>query len=246
MTDLLISVRNAEEARLVSQIPAVRIVDVKEPELGSLGRAKLPVLREIAETVSANRCLSFAMGELEEISCTQNTMDVELLARFRYAKIGLANMARHSKWRQIWQSQLELLPPSLGRVGVTYVDFRTCGAPSIESVVEASVNASCEVVLLDTYSKSIGNILDFVSELQLRTILDQIRGCGLKSVVAGSLNLGCLKAVVRCKPDLIGVRGAVCNGSRRGAIDKDKLIEFVNGLNSIRGLNYPPLISDDY
>jgi uncharacterized protein (UPF0264 family) len=49
---------------------------------------------------------------------------------------------------------------------------------------------------------------------------------GLKVAIAGSIGFGHLELLKRLQPDIIGVRGIVCGGDRRSAVQKE-LVEKV-------------------
>jgi len=48
-----------------------------------------------------------------------------------------------------------------------------------------------------------------------------------KDALAGGLKWGHLKAVREIQPDVVGVRGLVCNGRRDGSLDIDLVKRFV-------------------
>ena len=63
MSELLVSVRSVEEAAIALSAGAA-IIDVKEPQFGSLGRADDAVIADILNFVAGRRPVSAAMGEL--------------------------------------------------------------------------------------------------------------------------------------------------------------------------------------
>src|SRR5688500_3590527 len=97
-TRLLVSVRSAEEA-LLALAGGADLIDVKEPDRGSLGYADPAVWREVQQAVAFRVPMSAALGELL-------TDPVERLAAhatgFAYAKIGLAACGNEPLWREKW------------------------------------------------------------------------------------------------------------------------------------------------
>src|SRR5438045_3353813 len=91
MTRLLISVRNAEEAQVALRGGA-DLIDVKEPALGSLGRASAAIWTQVAHSVHGQKPSSAAMGELAADD------DVLPPNGFRYLKWGLRGCADISDW----------------------------------------------------------------------------------------------------------------------------------------------------
>ena len=63
MTQLLVSVRSAEEAEAALHGGAA-LIDVKEPRRGALGRASDGILADVVRTVAGRRPVSAALGEL--------------------------------------------------------------------------------------------------------------------------------------------------------------------------------------
>ena len=111
MTQLLVSVRNADEA-----VAAVRggahIIDVKEPHQGSLGCATPEVIVAIAEAIrevnDTQLPLSLALGELPEWQFSDRDVLREAIqtAAPQFLKLGLADVATghgNSSWIIEWQ-----------------------------------------------------------------------------------------------------------------------------------------------
>jgi uncharacterized protein (UPF0264 family) len=233
---LLVSVRSACEARLVSGYE-IGIVDAKEPHAGSLGRVSDPVLQALLEAVRPGQCLSVALGELDNLlDCD---WDQQLLSSFHYAKIGLSNAARRKDWQADLGRCLARLPAALGRVAVAYVDFDRCHAPAISQVVSAGKELGCAAVLLDTHDKSAGDLFTCLTGQKLRQIVCEIQSLGMHAVVAGSISDRTLAAVMDCEPDFVGVRGAICRGGRVGAVHEAELERFVNRYRKLLETNFP-------
>ena len=223
---LLVSIRDAKEARLVSRYD-LGIVDAKEPVAGSLGKVSNSVLREVLKVLPPSQCLSLALGELGTVD--QNDWDKSLLARFQYAKIGLSGAADRPDWQVELKRQMMRLPADVARVAVAYVDSAGCRAPRIDQVVLAGERLGCAAVLLDTFNKSAGDLFAYLNPNQLRQIVTRIQASGMRAVVAGSVSINTLASVLDCEPDFVGVRGAVCcRRSRTGSIDETELSRFVN------------------
>ena len=95
MTQLLVSVRDAAEAR-GALAGGADIVDVKEPSRGALGRADAAVWAEIAAVCRAaspspRTAMSVALGEATEHTGSAAVPVVP--AGVRWAKLGLAGLA---------------------------------------------------------------------------------------------------------------------------------------------------------
>ena len=105
MARLLVSVRNSDEA-VIGCDARISILDIKEPNHGSLGRATDECIASIVQVTPSSIPISVAYGELSE---TPPPLAPELCGRIEFAKVGLAGMAK-----QAWQSQWRNWRNSLG------------------------------------------------------------------------------------------------------------------------------------
>jgi uncharacterized protein (UPF0264 family) len=229
MTQLLVSVRSAEEARLAIEGGAA-LIDVKEPHLGSLGAASPEVWRAVAETVDGTRRLSAALGELRDFL----RIDASALASYHFAKLGLAGCADHPDWIDQWRTALRSLPPHVQPVAVAYADYATCAAPSPDEVLEVGHSLGCRALLIDTYDKSRGGLLGHLSVTTLDSLVGAARRRRLLTVLAGSLNRDDVPRLLPLAPDFLAVRGAVCATSRAGSIDGELVRSFAASLGGQR------------
>lgn len=235
MSKLLVSVRNHYEAAIVAR-HNIGIIDVKEPDLGSLGAAPPQTLDKVAQRLStsdrAQIPRSFAIGELHDwipqiARCESDPIKkhygTDLLCQYQFIKAGLSATLELADWEASWAKLFCDLPSSLGAVLVCYVDHRHCNSPPPEDIIHfASSQPNCPAVLFDTFSKS-QNLFAHLTVEQLKNHIDLTRQHGLTSVVAGSITESCLEPILKIAPDFIGVRGAVCHDGRRGAIDEARV-----------------------
>lgn len=242
MPQLLVSVRNAVEAKIVSPHP-IGILDVKEPNFGPLGAATPETLTEIGLAVPTKSPKSFSAGELSDwvpvlqpADSDQSHLRVKYgktLDQYQFVKIGLASMADQSDWKQKWQSLFRNLPPNTSAVAVAYLDYKGCNSPTPADIINlATEKENCTTVLFDTFQKT-GNLFSHVKATDLKKWVVNSQGNGLKTVIAGSVSLGCLERVVEFGPDYIGVRGAICDGEREGQVASRLVSGFLDALNSI-------------
>lgn len=215
MTGLLVSVRNAHEAR-AAVAGGADIIDVKEPLHGALGAAAPHVWREVRRAVGSDRPLSAALGELDQWElndCRQS------LSGFQFAKLGLAGCANRERWVQDWQRALWELPDEVTRVAVAYADGQAARAPSLDDVITRGAELGCRVLLVDTYDKTQGGLFDHLACNELVPAIDLARHSGMQVVLAGSLSQQTIPLARTLSPDFIAVRGAACRGNRTDCID---------------------------
>lgn len=210
MTRLLVSVRNEEEARAAVRGGA-HVIDVKEPDRGSLGRADRQVIAAIAATVGTAAPVSAALGELLELP----PGDGALPAGVRFAKLGLAGCRDVDDWSQRWAVWRERLAEQVEPVAVVYADAEAARAPAPDDILRLAASFGCRTMLVDTFDKRRGNLLDHWSFERLQHWLRTVEAAGLQGVVAGSLSLATLPRIVPLRPALVAVRGAACTGGLR-------------------------------
>lgn len=221
MTRLLVSVRDAQEA-LFALDGGADIVDVKEPNRGSLGAADRETLLRIAAAIGSQVPLSLALGELCDF--VQLPFD-DVLRSYGFAKLGLANCAGNTNWQQNWQEVYAALPEWMTRVAVVYADYQRAKTPAPSTIVQAAHALGCGVLLIDTHCKSHGDLFDVCETELLRKTITQARRFGMKIALAGSLSIPKFGRAIDLGADILAVRGAVCRGTRAESLDPELVVE---------------------
>lgn len=241
MTKLLVSVRSATEA-LEALAGGADVIDVKEPRLGSLGAAAPATLRSVR--IAVHTCssmserkeiaLSAAFGEL--LAFRPDTTALQLDG-YAYAKVGLAGCADVGDWESLWQKWMGHLPALVAPVAVIYADYRVVQAPNPEAVLRASTATRAGTILVDTCTKSGGDLFDWMTAEELTDIVRRARWHGFRIALAGSITLARLSAALRYQPDWIAVRGAVCQAGRESMLERDLVERFVMQMSTPNSMN---------
>jgi (5-formylfuran-3-yl)methyl phosphate synthase len=231
MTRLLISVRDADEAA-TALAGGVDLLDIKEPDHGALGAASPAVWRDVLAVSQGRVPTSAALGELLEDTYHDDNHDDNLLARFQYAKIGLAGCGTRGDWLPRWSDSLRHLPPNVAPVAVVYADWIGCQAPPPLEIIHQAARLRCQAILFDTHDKSGGNLFAYLPTDQLKRLVAMIRRAGQQVVLGGSLEGQAITTACRLRPDYIAVRGAACRGSRRGSVDLERVRSLIALLQS--------------
>jgi len=222
MTGLLVSVRNGEEAQ-AAMAGGAHLIDVKEPSRGSLGAADESVWLEVLHAVAGKVPTSVALGEL----CTDATdVDIEGLAGFEFAKVGLAGSGVSNDWPRHWADLLSRLPWGVTPVAVVYADWQAACAPSPGEIIDHACRLACGAVLFDTFDKSGGDLTVHMGGGQLSQLVDVVRDRGMLTVLGGSLDAATIPRVMSVRPDYVAVRGAACKGTRTGTIEQNRVREL--------------------
>ncbi len=250
---LLVSVRSVEEARSAIDGGA-DIIDVKDPDRGSLGCADAdviaalaslsefgpefdPELRPEATPQGGGSCLplSVALGEVHEF----NSTDALALPRtVAYAKLGIARLRGENDWADRWLSVRKAFDrraaSPVGWIAVIYADAEQAQSPSAAEIIEAAATTGCVGVLVDTYSKTGGQLLDYVPPPSLAQWARTAQGKNLLFAVAGRLSLVDLPLLSSVSPDIIAVRSAACEGADRlTSVRRDRVANFRRAIASV-------------
>ncbi len=214
MTRLLVSVRNAQEAQAAHRGGA-QLIDLKEPRYGSLGAVPPADWPHIQAALPTGVPLSVALGELHEPACIERARQA---VGFQFAKLGLAQSRTWPNWYERWSAVLQALPPTVQPVAVVYADADRAAAPTRDQIFTAAKQLRCAALLVDTFDKSHGGLLDLWSLTELTQFCQEVRSAGLLCVLAGSLTPLQIPQLLPLAPDYIAVRGAVCESDRTGPL----------------------------
>ncbi len=235
---LLVSVRSIEEARSAIDGGA-DIIDVKAPDRGSLGRADADVIASLASLPefgpqlspqfgNSRVPLSVALGEVHEFNRTDSFSLPQAVA---YAKLGVARLRDENDWADRWLGvrnafdQRAVSP--VGWIAVIYADTDQAQSPPAAQIIDAAATTGCAGVLVDTYSKAGGRLLDHVPPPLLAQWARTAQAKQLMFAVAGRLSLEDLPRLAPVSPDVIAVRSAVCEGEDRlTSVRQDRVASF--------------------
>jgi len=226
---LLVSVRSSAEAR-VAAVAGADVVDAKEPAHGALGAVSPATLLEISARVPAGTGLSAAAGEGGPGELLAALEQVPLLPR-RHAWLKFAVRGP--------------VTPDAGE-GMTAATAYLAGRPDhprlvvgryadeslddVEEWIELAARAGVAGLLLDTRRKDAGSLLDVASVETLRHVRNAVAARGLWLGLAGRLSLDEVATVAAIGPDVIGVRGAACDGGRTGEVAAGRVRALVDAL----------------
>ncbi len=214
MTGLLVSVRDAREAR-EAWSGGADVIDVKEPLHGALGAAAASVWEDVRRVLPESVPLSIALGELTD---PPDSVHIQRVPRIQFAKVGLAGSLGLTDWQQQWRRLLDQLPDTTQRVAVGYADHVAAGAPTPRDVLRAAPQAGCRTFLLDTFQKDQGDLFAHLDDGELSDLARECRRSNIRLVLAGSLRQATLERALALAPQLVAVRGAACRGDRDGTL----------------------------
>ena len=229
--NILISFRSIDE---VSEecLKYVDILDLKDPDKGAIGSWEIKNLKKIVHKFGNKIKISATLGDEDKVNKILNKLNLFDSLKLDYIKFGiftneieqltfLLNSIKKRKFKT------ELVP-------VIFVEnkfLRNFVAENIKEFKKFGYN----FLLLDTYSKNIGNIFEICSEDYLKILLNQSLLNNLSIGLAGKLNLSNISQLVELQPKIVGFRSAVCvDENRKKKLSVSKLKKLYYSITSAK------------
>jgi (5-formylfuran-3-yl)methyl phosphate synthase len=220
---LLVSVRSPLEA-LSALEGGADIIDAKEPDAGALGAVSLETFGSIVERVAGRVPVSAALGEARDGSAIDDLVQAFARAGATFVKIGFAGVDRQDDViASIADARRGAADTKTAVVAVAYADYQRVDSLRPDLIAEGAAAGVAQGVLLDTCDKDGPGLLQLVAEGWLREWVDRAQSAGLFVALAGQLRAPDLTAIQACHADIVGVRGAVCDGGRIGTISAERV-----------------------
>ena len=225
----LVSVRSWTEAKLVASL-GVDILDLKEPDHGSLAPVSVAIWRDVANWARQGDIpLSAALGEAK----SARRLASHLPASFRWAKVGPSGNDLRSL-ENLWLALRRQLPPSVELVAVAYADHQLAQCPDPESVFQLAAHIGLKRVLIDTFAKN-GPATPKLLGDRLVTLSHIAQEHDLWWSLAGSISLAQVRVLApQATPDCFAIRGDVCEGGRTGSLSGVKLQRWATWIEATR------------
>lgn len=234
MTLLLISSRNVEET-LAAMRGGADILDIKNPEEGSLG-ANFPwVITQVRQAVPASLSISAAIGDFPDLPGSAALAAFGALkAGADIIKVGLKG-TKDAKSATYFVKQVVRAVKGANKsakVAVcTYGDFERSGTINPLLIPEIASECGADIAMLDTAIKDGRPLTDFLRREDLENFVNETHRHGLLAAFAGSLGYEEVRALKPLNPDVIGVRGAVCErGDRNNGSISEKRVQRLKEL----------------
>ena len=225
--------------------------------LTAVGKCLRDAMADAGRAVADPVPLSIALGEVEEWSSaspyfnhrgalqlnagTHGTSDslCEAISQLQpgYLKLGLSiasgTASSAGAWRNAWIDARCRFEGNHEWVAVAYADYDRANAPAPDEVLDAALATNCSVLLIDTFVKDGTSLVDWLDIEQLAALRKETSAHGLQLALAGKVTLAELTTLLPLQPDIIAVRGAVCESGVRTANVCERLVmEFVARLGS--------------
>ena len=229
---LLVSVTNATEA-LAALAGGADVIDAKDASVGALGAVTVDTLGEIRDVVSGARPVTAALGDAKNEADIARSACASLRRR-RLVKGGSRALSVTSRssphcsgraWRAGGNERT-------GVIAVAYADADRAASIPKAQLVGGARRAGARGLLLDTADKHGPGLRGLVTPTALTAWVTEVHDAGLLVALAGQLTAADLSFVRDAGADIVGVRGAACEGGRNGRVAERlvrQLAEAVRG-----------------
>jgi FolB domain-containing protein len=207
MTLMLASVLSGAEAETAVAC-GVDIVDCKDARRGALGALPLEEVAEIVAVVAKRRPVSAVVEVPHDVSHARDAILAAAATGVDYVKFGLPMTPD-------LHEIVDALAPLSKKLRLVAVLFADLG-PDLE-VLPHLAQAGFHGVMLDTAHKGKGRLIDCLGVGALNDFVSRARGLGLATGLAGSLEAPDVPRLLVLEPDVLGFRGALCEGGERRA-----------------------------
>ncbi len=224
---LMVSVQNLAEA-LEALKGGADIVDVKNLQEAMVGSAHPHVVRAVREAIPMERHASVTLGVVPNqagtvaMACyTAGTL------RATSVKVGFMKTEYDQAVEILRECRKALEGFDTKLIGSLFADNELYGGLDPHYMNQLAKAAQCDGWLIDTLTKDGRNLFDFVPERELREMVFEGKEAGMSTALSGHLRLQDLDELARVNPDIVGVRGAVCQkGERTSGVHWEAVAEF--------------------
>lgn len=227
---LLVSVVGAEEVDAAVRGGA-DIIDVKNPQEGSLGANFPHVIQRVRKLTPPELPVSAAIGDAPNLPGMMSLAALgAAVCGVQYVKVGLLGTEAPRDALLLLQQACRAVreySPRTQVIAAAYADAYAVNALPPLLLPGVAKEAGVDGCLLDTARKGNGTLLTNLSDAELQDFVGQCRSAHMLSALAGSLTEEDVQHVCEFGADIIGIRTAVCRGDRiSGQVDRVKVQQF--------------------
>lgn len=213
MTKFLASVNGVQEAE-IALLGGADIIDLRNPADGALGVLEPNVIRDVIAFIAGRKPVSVVCGNVPMDSGKMLATAEALTATGAdYLRIGFfpgSQMASCIRMAAPLGQKIKL-------IAVLFVDK----APDFTLLPLLAENGFYGV-MLDTAQKDKGRLLQHLPHERVARFVEQAAALGLKTGLAGSLEMPDVPRLLPLRPDFLGFRSALCGkGGRRDRLDDE-------------------------
>jgi uncharacterized protein (UPF0264 family) len=195
------------------------IIDVKNPDEGSLG-ANFPwVIRQIRSLVPHSIEVSATIGDFPHLPGSASLAALgAAVSGANYVKVGLKGSKTRDEAIFLMQHVTRTVKEYDSKTKVVlagYADYLRAATLDPFLLPEVARSAGCDVVMVDTFIKDGKSLFDFMDEAACKHFIDEGHRQDLSVALAGSIKLPEIPILKRIGVDIVGIRGAACSHGDR-------------------------------
>ena len=214
---LMVSIQNLQEA-LEALKGGADIVDVKNLQEALVGSAHPQVVKAVRDAVPMANHASVTLGVVpNQVGTVAMAVYTAGVLNATSVKVGFMNTEYDAAVETLQAAREALEGFDTKLIGSLFADNPLYGGLEAHHMVRLAKDGQCNGFLIDTLTKDGRNLFDFVPEEELREMVFEGKQLGLSTALSGHLRMQDLDELARINPDIVGVRGAVCQKGDRGA-----------------------------
>ena len=224
---LMVSVQNLPEA-LEALHGGADIVDVKNLQEALVGSAHPLTVKAVRDAIPTERHASVTLGVVpNQVGTVAMAVYTAGVLNATSVKVGFmkTEYAQAVETLLACREALEGFETKL--IGSLFADNPLYDGLEADNMVELAGAGRCDGWLIDTLTKDGRNLFDFMPESQLREMVLEGKRTGMSTALSGHLRMSDIDELARINPDIVGVRGAVCQkGDRVASVHREPVGEF--------------------
>ncbi len=228
---LMVSVQNLEEA-IEALHGGADIVDVKNLQEALVGSAHPLTVKAVRDSIPMDRHASVTLGVVpNQAGTVAMAVYAAGILDATSVKVGFMNAEYNQAVEVLLECREALNGFDTKLIGSLFADNPLYGGLDASHMVDLAQDSKCDGWLIDTLTKDGRNLFDFIPESELRDMTMSGKKSGMSTALSGHLKMSDLDELARINPDIVGVRGAVCQkGERDSAVHRDAVAEFTRQL----------------
>lgn len=230
---LMVSVQDLYEARQALKGGA-DIVDVKNLQEALVGSAHPHIVKQIREEVPSAHHASITLGVVpDQIGTVAMAVYAAGSLDATSVKVGFMVREYEIALETLLMSKKALEGTQTKLIGSLFADnVLHEGGLDPNLMVRLAKEGQCDGFLIDTLVKDGRNLFDFLPEDRLKEMVLEGKELGMSTALSGHLKMSDIDELARVNPDIVGVRGAVCQkGDRDSRVHWESVAEFKGELD---------------
>ena len=230
---LMVSVQDLYEAKQALKGGA-DIVDVKNLQEALVGSAHPNVVKQIRDEVPSAHHASVTLGVVpDQIGTVSMAVYAAGTLDATSVKVGFMGSEYSVALETLLAAKEALAGTQTKLIGSLFADnLLYDGGIDPDLMVKLAKEGQCDGFLIDTLVKDGRNLFDFVPEERLKEMVLEGKELGMSTALSGHLKMSDLDELSRVNPDIVGVRGAVCQkGDRDSRVHWESVADFKKQLD---------------